>query len=68
MDVDEDIIGVGKFNTKVFCKEKFEKLTKYWLGASYLVFKIKSVVPGERLIISICQKYYVRKVIYFFAK
>ena len=54
-----------KKNTKGFCKEKIEKLTKYWPGGSYLLLSSKHMVPGGRPFIAIGYKYNVRKVLYF---
>ena len=54
-----------KTNTKVFCKETIEKLTKDWPGGSYLVLRSKPMVPGDMLIISIGYNYNAQKVIYF---
>ena len=39
MEVGADFIGMVKTNTKVFCKETIEKLTKDWPGGSYLLLK-----------------------------
>ena len=54
-----------KTNTKVFYKERIEKLTKYWPGGSYLVLRSKTMVPKDRPLISIGYKYNARKVISF---
>ena len=44
MDVGADMIGMVKTNTKGFCKNTIEKLTKDFPVGSYLVFKKKYVV------------------------
>ena len=54
-----------KTNTKVFCKETIEKLTKDWTEGSYLVLRIKPMVPGGRPLIAIGYKYNARKVLSF---
>ena len=62
MDVDSDIIGIVKTNTKVFCKYSVEKMTKDWPGGSYLVLKRSYTVPGNIPLISIGYKYTAQKV------
>ena len=52
-----------KMNTKGFCKETIDKLTKYWPGGSYLVLSIKPMVPGGRPLIAIGYKYNAWKVL-----
>ena len=52
-------------NKKVVCKETIENLTKDWSGGSYLMLRIKPVVPRGRPLISIGCKYNKQKVIYF---
>ena len=52
-------------NTKEFCKETIEKLTKNWPGGSYLVLRSKPMVTGGLLLIDIGYKYNARKVLYF---
>ena len=54
-----------KTNTKVFCKEATEKLTKDLTGGSNLMLRIKPIVPRGRLIIVIGYKYNVCKVLSF---
>ena len=58
-------IDIVKTNTEVFCKETTEQLKKYWTGGSYLILKIKPMVPRFRSIIDIGCKYNVRKVLSF---
>ena len=65
LDIGADMIGVVKINTKVFCKNTIEKLTKDWPGGSYLVLKSKPMVPGGGPLISIGYKYNAWKVIPF---
>ena len=48
MEVGSKFIGMVKTNTKGFCKETIEKLTKDWPGGSYLVLRSKPMVPGGR--------------------
>ena len=45
MEVGANFIGMVKTNTKVFCKETIEKLTKDWPGSSYLVLRRNPMVP-----------------------
>ena len=49
MEMGVELIGMVNTNTKGFCKETIEKLTKDWLGGSYLVLRSKPMVPGGRL-------------------
>ena len=65
MKVGDKSIGTVKKNTKGFCKETIEKLTKDWPGDSYLVLSSKPLVPGDRLSIAIGYTYNARKVLYF---
>ena len=44
MEFGAELIGMVKTNTKGFCKETIEKLTKYWPGGSYLVLRSKPMV------------------------
>ena len=67
MDGGADMIGMIKTNTRDFCKDNTENLTKYCKGDSYLMLKIKSTVSGERPLIDIGYKYNVRKILYFVA-
>ena len=63
MKIGAELIGMVKTNTKGFCKDTIEKLTKKWPGGSYLVLRSKPMVPGGRLLIAIGYKYNVRKVL-----
>ena len=65
MEVGAKFIGMVKTNTKGFCKENIENLTKGWPGVSYLVLRSKPVLPGYRLLIAIGYKYDAQKVLYF---
>ena len=65
MEIGAELIGMVKKNTKGFCKETFEKLTKDWPRVSFLVLRSKTMVPGDRPLIAIGYKYNVRKVISF---
>ena len=60
-----ELIGMMKTNTKGFCKETIEKLTKDWPGGSYLVLRSKPMVPGDRPEISIGYNYNARKFLSF---
>ena len=53
MELGAELIGMVKTNTKGFCKETNEKLTKDWPGGSYLVLRSKPMVPGGRPLIAI---------------
>ena len=53
LDIGADMIGVVKINTKVFCKNTIEKLTKDWPGGSYFVLRSKPMVPGGMSLIVI---------------
>ena len=64
-EVGAKLIGMVNTNTKVFCKETIERLTKDCPGGSYLVLRSKSMVPGGRLLVDIVYKYNSRKVLYF---
>ena len=64
-EVGADLIGMVKTNNKGFCKDTIEKLTKYWPGGSYLVLRIKPMLPGDRPLIAIGCRYNTRKVLYF---
>ena len=61
MEIGSEFIGMVKTNTKVFCKETIEKLTKDWPGASYPVLRSKPIVPGDRPLIAIGYMYNTRK-------
>ena len=65
MELGAELIGMVKTNTKGFCKEIIEKLTKIWPGGSYLVLRSKPMVPGGRPCIAIGYKYNARKVLSF---
>ena len=65
MEVGDEFIGMLKTNTKGFCKETIENITKDWTVGSYLMLRSKPMVPGYRPLISIGYKYNVRKVLYF---
>ena len=60
-----DMIGMVKTNTKGFCRDTIEKLTKYFPGGSYLVLRSKPMLPGGRPLIAICYKYNAQKVLSF---
>ena len=60
-----ELIGTVKTNTKGFCKETIEKLTKNCPGGSYLVLRSKHMVPRGRPLIAIGYKYNARKVLSF---
>ena len=65
MEVGSNLIGMVKTKTKLFFKETNEKLTRYWTGCSYLMLRIKHMVPRVRSIIAINYNYNVRKVLIF---
>ena len=65
MEIGAELIGMVNTNTKGFCKETIEKLTKDWPGGSYLVLRSKHMVPGDRPLIAIGYKYNARKVLSF---
>ena len=65
MELGAELIGIMKTNTKGFCKETIEKLTKNWPGGSYLVLRSKPMEPGGRTIIAIGYKYNAWKVLSF---
>ena len=65
MEIDANIIGVVKTNTKIFLKETIEKLTNYCTGGSYLVLRSNHVVPRGRPLIYIGLKYNAHNVISF---
>ena len=67
MGVGSNMVFVVKTNTKVLCKEIIDNTTKDCLGGSYLMLKIKYVVPRYRPIISIGCKYNLWKSIYLIA-
>ena len=65
MELGAELIGTVKTNTKGFCKDTIEKLTKNWPGGSYLVLRSKPMLPGGRPLIAIGYKYNAQKVISF---
>ena len=65
MEVGAELIVMLKTNTKGFCKETIEKLTKDWPGGSYLLLSNKPMVPGYRPLIAIGYKHNERKFISF---
>ena len=65
MKLGAELIGMVNTNTKVFCQETVENLTKDWPGGSYLVLRSKHVVPGDWPLIAIGYKYNARKDLYF---
>ena len=68
LNVDAEIIGMVKTNTKGFCKETIDNIIEKWLGGSYLVLRSNNMVPGGIRLITIGYKYDVRKVLYFIIK
>ena len=65
MEIGSDLIVMVKTNTNRFFKDTIGKLTKDCPGGSYLVFRIKSMVPGDRPIIGIGYKYNAQKFLSF---
>ena len=65
MELGVELIGMVKTNTKGFCKNTIEELTKDWPGGSYIVLRSKPMVPGCRPLIAIGYKYNARKVLSF---
>ena len=65
MEMGAELIGMVKTNTKGFCKEKIEKITKDWPRGSYLVLRRKHMVPGDRLLVAIGYKYNAQKFLSF---
>ena len=65
MELGAELNGMLKTNTKGFCKETIEKLTKNWPGGYYLVLRSKPMVPGGWPLIAIGYKYNARKVLSF---
>ena len=65
IEVCTKFIGMVKKNTKGFCKETIENITKDWPGGSYLVLRINPMVPRDKPLISIGCKYNTRKVLSF---
>ena len=65
MELGVELIGMVKTNTKGFCKDTIEKLTKDWPGGSYVVLRSKPMVPGGRPLIAIGYKYNARNVLSF---
>ena len=60
-----DFTGIMKKYTKGFCKDIINIMIKYWSGVSYLVFKSKTYVPGDRALDDIGYKYNYWKFISF---
>ena len=48
MEVGSKLICMVKTNTKGFCKENIDNLTKELSGGSYLVLRSKPMIPGGR--------------------
>ena len=65
MEVGAELIDMVKTNTKGFCKETIDNLTKDLPGGSYLVLRSKHMVPGDRPLIAIVYEYNTRKVLSF---
>ena len=65
MELGAELIGMVKTNTKGFCKETIEKLTRNWPVGSYLVLRSKPMVPRGRPLIVVGYKYNARKVLSF---
>ena len=65
MEVGADLIGMMRTNTKGFCKDTIENLTKDWPVGSYPALRSKPMVPGGRPHITISYKYNLRKVLSF---
>ena len=65
MEFGAESVFMVNTNTKAFCKENIEKLTKDWPGGSYLVLKSNPMLPGDRPLIAIGYKYNLRKVLSF---
>ena len=65
MEMGAELIGMVKTNTKGFCKETIENLTKYWPVGSYFVLRGKPMVPGDRTLIAISYNYNARNVLSF---
>ena len=65
MEVVAELVGMLKTNTKGFCKETIYKLTKDWPGGSYVMIRSKHMVPVDRSLIAIGQKYNAREVLSF---
>ena len=61
--VGADMVDIVKTNKKWLCKDT--KFTQDWIWGYYLVLNRKYVVPMDRLIIDIYQKYNYQKVISF---
>ena len=65
MEVVDDLIGMFRTNTKVLCAYTIDNITNDWPRGSYLVLRIKHMVPGHRPLIDIQYKYNARKVFSF---
>ena len=59
------MVGMVKTNTKGFCKETIDNLTKDRTVGSYLLLRNKSMVPGDMPLFSIGYKYNMQKFLYF---
>ena len=65
MEFGAELVGILNTNTRGFCKETIEKLTKDWPGGSYLVLMSRPMVPWGRLRIAIGYKYNAREFLSF---
>ena len=65
MVVGLEIIGMAKTRTKLLFRDTIENHINNWPGGSYLLLRIKPMVPGYRLLISISCKYNVQKILSF---
>ena len=65
MGVCDKFIGMVKTNTKVFCKDTIENLTKDCTGGSCPVLRSKPILPRGRMLISIGSNNNVHKFLYF---
>ena len=63
MEVVSKFIGMVKTNTKGFCKETIEKITKDWPGGSHIMLSSEPMGPGGSPLVAIRYNYNVRKVI-----
>ena len=65
MEVCAELIGTVKTNTKGFCKDTIDKITKDQPRGSYLVLRIKPMVSGDIPHISIGYRYNAQKFLSF---
>ena len=65
MEFDSNLMGMIKTNTRGLFKETVENLTKDLPRGSYLVLRIRNMVPRVRSPIDIGYNYNARKVLYF---